>query len=89
MRQGCRSQEGQLSPGAVPSLRGRRGANKATGALAASILTIVYHMLNTGELYRDLGPHHFVHRAKAGTLRRLVTRLQNLGYAVQISPLAA
>jgi hypothetical protein len=46
-------------------------------------------MLNTGELYRDLGPHHFDHRAKAGTLRRLVTRLQNLGYAVQISPLAA
>jgi transposase len=67
----------------------RRGANKATGALAASILTIVYHMLNSGELYRDLGPHHFDDRAKAGNLRRLVARLQNLGYAVQITPLTA
>jgi transposase len=70
-------------------LRARRGAKKATGALAASILTIVYHMLTSGELYRDLGPDHFDHKAKAANTRRLVTRLQNLGYAVQIIPLAA
>ena len=70
-------------------LRARRGAKKATGALAASILTIVYHMLTNGELYRDLGPDHFDHRAKAANTRRLVTRLQNLGYTVQITPLAA
>jgi transposase len=70
-------------------LRARCGAKKATGALAASILTIVYHMLTNGELYRDLGPDHFDHRAKAANTRRLVTRLQNLGYTVQITPLAA
>jgi transposase len=70
-------------------LRARRGAKKALGALAASILTSVYHMLISGELYRDLGPHHFDQRAKAVNTRRLVTRLQNLGYAVQITPLAA
>jgi len=46
-------------------------------------------MLISGELYRDLGPHHFDHRAKAVNTRRLVMRLQNLGYAVQITPLAA
>src|SRR6476646_7734213 len=70
-------------------LRARRGAKKALGALAASILTSVYHMLISGELYRDLGPHHFDQRAKAVNTRRLVVRLQNLGYAVQITPLAA
>jgi transposase len=70
-------------------LRARRGAKKAIGALAASILTTVYHMLITGELYHDLGPDHFDHRAKDRQTRRLVTRLQNLGYAVQITPLAA
>ncbi len=69
-------------------LRARRGAKKAFGALAASIFTSVYHMLISGELYRDLGPHHF-DRAKAANTYRLVTRLQNLGYAVQITPLAA
>ena len=60
-------------------LRARRGAKKALGALAASILTSVYHMLISGELYRDLGPHHFDQRAKAVNTRRLVMRLQNLG----------
>ncbi len=70
-------------------LRARRGAKKALGALAASILTSVYHMLISGEPYRDLGPHHFDQRAKAVNTRRLAMRLQNLGYAVQITPLAA
>jgi transposase len=70
-------------------LRARRGAKKAIGALAASILTTAYHMLISGELYHDLGPDHFDHRAKARQTTRLVTRLQNLGYAVQITPLPA
>ena len=70
-------------------LRARRGAKKAIGAVAASILTAVYHMLKTGSLYDDLGPHHFDCRAKAAQTHRLVTRLQNLGFAVQITPLPA
>jgi len=70
-------------------LRARRGAKKAIGALAASILTTAYHMLISGQLYRDLGPDHFDRRAKARQTSRLVARLQNLGYAVQITPLAA
>jgi hypothetical protein len=70
-------------------LRARRGAKKAIGTLAASILTIVYNMLISGELYHDLGPDHFDRRAKTAQTRRLVTRLQNLGYDVQITPSAA
>jgi transposase len=46
-------------------LRACRGAKKSTGALAASILTTVYHMLISGKVYRDLGPHHFDLRAGA------------------------
>jgi transposase len=70
-------------------LRARRGAKKAIGALAASILTLVYHMLISGEFYRDLGPDYFDLRAKAARTRRLVARLQHLGYAVQLTPFAA
>jgi transposase len=70
-------------------LRSRRGIKKAIGAVAASILTAAYHMLADGTLYHDLGPDHFDRRAKASQTRRLVTRLHNLGYAVQITPLAA
>jgi transposase len=69
-------------------LRSRRGAKKAIGAVAASILTAAYHMLKHGTLYHDLGPDHFDRRTKASQTKRLVTRLQNLGYTVQITPLA-
>ena len=70
-------------------LRSRRGAKKAIGAVAASILTAAYHMLRDGTLYQDLGPDHFDKRAKDKQTQRLVARLQNLGYAVQITPLEA
>jgi transposase len=70
-------------------LRSRRGAKKAIGAVAASMLTAAYHMLNNGTLYQDLGASHFDMRAKGKQVLRLVNRLHSLGYAVQISPMAA
>jgi len=70
-------------------LRSRRGAKKAIGAVAASMLTAAYHMLSNGTLYQDLGAGHFDQRAKGKQLVRLVNRLKDLGYQVQITPLAA
>jgi transposase len=70
-------------------LRSRRGAKKAIGAVAASMLTSAYHMLGNGILYQDLGAGHFDARAKGKQVLRLLNRLQGLGYAVQITPLAA
>jgi transposase len=70
-------------------IRSRRGANKAIGAVAASILTAVYHMLKNGTSYHDLGANHFDNRAKGRQVLRLVSRLQNLGFTVEITPLAA
>jgi len=70
-------------------LRSRRGAKKAICAVAASLLTTVYHMLSNGTCYNDLGHDYFDRRSKSQQTSRLVTRLQNLGYAVQITPLAA
>ncbi len=70
-------------------LRSRRGAKKAIGAVAASMLTAAYHMLKNGTLYQDLGANHFDLRAKGKQVLRLVNRLQHLGYAVHISPIAA
>jgi len=70
-------------------LRARRGAKKAIGAVAASILTAAYHMLKNGTLYHDLGPDHFDKRAKAKHVDRLVHRLRNLGFAVALAPLEA
>ncbi len=70
-------------------LRSRRGPKKAIVAVAASILTAAYHMLKDGTLYQDLGANHFDQRAKGKHVLRLVNRLQNLGFAVQITPMAA
>ena len=62
------------------------GAKKAIGAVAASILTAAYHMLKTGALYEDLGADHFDKRGKGKQIDRLVRRLQNLGFAIEITP---
>jgi transposase len=70
-------------------LRARRGAKKAIGAVAASMLTAAYHMLNDGTLYHDLGADHFDRRAKGVATKRLIARLESLGYDVQITPSTA
>ena len=70
-------------------IRARRGVNKAIVAVAASILTTIYHMLKDGTLYKDLGPNHFDQRTKERQKNRLVQRLADLGYAVELAPLSA
>ena len=62
---------------------------KAIGAVAASILAAIYHMLTNGTLYQDLGDDYCDQRAKASQTTRLVNRLQSLGYDVRITPSAA
>ncbi|MDR5728565.1 MAG: IS110 family transposase [Terriglobia bacterium] len=66
-------------------LRSRRGGKKAIGAVAASILTAIHHMLKNGTRYQDLGADHFDRRAKGKHVLRLLRRLQNLGVTVQIT----
>jgi transposase len=67
-------------------IRSRRGVNKAIVAVAASILTAIYHMLKDGTMYQDLGPNHD-RRAKERQKNRLIKRLADLGYAVELAPL--
>ena len=70
-------------------LRGRRGPKKAICAVAASILTATYHMLKNGTSYQDLGPDHFKRRSKQAQAQRLLRRLADLGYAVEVTSVAA
>jgi transposase len=67
-------------------LRARRGAKKAIGAVAASILTAAYHMLKDGTYYQDLGADHFDRRAKSGVAKRLIARFAQLGFDVTLTP---
>jgi transposase len=67
-------------------IRARRGPKKAIMAVAASILTAIYHMLKEGTMYHDLRPNHFDSRSKERQKNRLVKRLADLGYAVELAP---
>ncbi len=70
-------------------IKSRRGPKKAIMAVAASILTAIYHMLKDGTLYQDLGSNHFQTRSKGQQTQRLVKRLADLGYEVALKPLAS
>jgi transposase len=67
----------------------RRGPQKAICAVAASLLAAIYHMLKNGTPYQDLGADHFQRRSRPQQTRRLVHRLEQLGYVVQINPVPA
>ena len=70
-------------------LRARRGAKKAIVAVAASLLTALYYMIRDGTSYQDLGSAYFDRLDRARLARRFVSRLQQLGYDVQITQPAA
>lgn len=66
-------------------LKARRGPKKAILAVAASILTAVYHMLRDGAEYQDLGPNHFDRLDnKERAAQRLARRIEALGYHVEL-----
>jgi len=66
-------------------LKGRRGPKKAILAVAASLLTAVYHMLRDGAVYQDLGPNHFDRLDnKERAAQRLARRIEALGYQVEL-----
>jgi transposase len=70
-------------------LKARRGPKKAIVAVAASMLKTAYYMLRDGTAYTDIGGDHFDKHAKEKVAKRLVHRLAELGYAVELKPVAA
>lgn len=65
-------------------LRARRGPQKAIIAVAASMLTAAYFMILRGLPYQDLGGDYFDSVERFRVTNRLVARLKDLGYAVQL-----
>ena len=70
-------------------IKARRGPKKAILAVAASMVTAAFYILRDGVEYHDLGSLHFDRRDKAQTARRLLRRLGDLGYDVEIKAHAA
>ena len=70
-------------------LRPRRGHGRALGAVKHSILCACWHMLTTGELYRELGGDYYTRRDPEHVTRRLVAQLERLGHHVTLEAAAA
>ncbi len=70
-------------------LRARRGPVRAIMAIAHKLLIAAFHMLSTGEAFRDLGESYLDQVARKRSTAKLVQRLSNLGYNVMLVPKAA
>ena len=66
----------------------RRGKGRAILAVGHSVLVAFYHMLTRHEPYHDLGADYFDDRQRDQVQRRLVHRLERLGFAVTLEALA-
>jgi len=65
-------------------LAGRRGKKRALVAVAHSILVMSYFMIKRHEPYCELGSDYFDRRRPETTAKRLVTRLEHMGYQVSL-----
>jgi transposase len=65
-------------------LAARRGKRRAILAVAHSILVMAYDMIQRRESYRDAGADFFDRLPPEDTARRLVKRLEGLGYQVML-----
>ena len=63
----------------------RRGKKRAAMAVAHSILT-AYEMIRRGVIYKDLGAGYLDRLAQSAVRKRLVRRLESLGYRVSLEP---
>jgi transposase len=70
-------------------LAARRGRKRALVAVGHTILVIAYCLLARQADYQDLGAHYFDERDRHAVERRLVRRLEALGYKVSLGPAAA
>ena len=69
-------------------LKPRIGHGRALGAVKHSIICAIWHMLSTGELYRDLGGDYFRKRDPERQTKRLIAQLERLGHKVTLQALA-
>ncbi len=67
----------------------RRGPIKAVVAIEHTILTAVWHMLRNGEVYIDPGADYYTRLDPQRARNKAIRQLQNLGYEVVITPVAA
>ena len=69
-------------------LAARRGKKRASIAVGHTILVIIFHVLRDQKPYEELGSNFFDQRERQAVEKRLVERLEKLGYDVSLQPAA-
>lgn len=64
----------------------RRGGKKATIAVGHTLLVIIYQLLSQDKDYEELGGNYFDEWDRQAVRKRLVRRLEKLGYEVKLEP---
>jgi transposase len=86
---GCRRRGGTYLAEKYRRLTARRGKMRAAIAIAHKILVSVWHMLNDGTFYQDLGAGFLDRLDRERTAKHLVRRLAAMGFDVQLQQKAA
>ena len=66
-----------------------RGSKRAYVAVAHSMLIAIYHVLSTGEVYKDLGSNYYNQFNKERKANSMLKRLKALGYEVTLATASA
>jgi transposase len=85
---GAKRKKGSYLKAKYHRVAARRGKKRATVAVAHSMLVSAYYMLLRQEPYRDLGDSHFDTHKREFVVKRLVRRIEKLGYRVAVEVLA-
>lgn len=63
----------------------RGGSKKAALAVAHRMLIIAYHIIRDGTVYEELGGNHYDRLHRDRSARRLIRRLEQIGFAVSVT----
>lgn len=63
----------------------RMGANKASVAIAHTLLRLIYRMIKTAATYQDLGADYYDERGRDAIKRHLLKRLEKLDFGVELT----
>ena len=69
-------------------LVGRRGKKKAIVAVAHKLLVLAYTLIRKGERYQEPGAAYLDERLQERLLHRLTSRIERLGFTVNLEPRA-
>ncbi len=73
----------------IAARRGTQGKGRAVIAVGHSVLVAIYHLLTRREPSHELGAQYFDEHERDHVQRRLVRRLERLGFAVTLAALPA